>query len=136
MPTRILIADDDRGIRGLIREYLAPDPTLEIVAETANGSEAVSLAEQHRPDIVLMDLALQGIDGLKATRLIKKSCPKTDVIILTHYSFEDLKDRARESPQLVQSSAFLSKQQMSTQLLPVIKSLIESRSRQDERGSK
>ena len=123
MPIRILIVEDDGQVRTLIRELLAQESTLEIVAETGDGSEAVTLAKQHRPDIVLMDLSLKGIDGLKATRLIKKSLPSTAVVILTGYGFEDLKERARESPQLVQSSAFLGKDEISTRLLAVINSL-------------
>lgn len=134
MPIRILIVEDDEHTRSLIRKYLARDPTLKIVAETPDGKEALILAEQHHPDIVLMDLSIKGIDGLKATRLIKKSCPSADVVIMTNYPFEELKERARESPQWVQSSAFLDKLQISTQLLSTIKSLTEHRRRQAESG--
>jgi NarL family two-component system response regulator LiaR len=129
VPTRILIAEDEQAIRALLREYLASDSTFEIVAETPDGSEAVRLAEQHRPDIVLMDLSLEGMDGLRATKEIKKSCPATEVIILTGYGFEDLKERARESPQLLQSSAFLGKHQIPTDLLPVMRALAKGRSK-------
>jgi CheY-like chemotaxis protein len=76
-----------------------------------------------------MDLSLEGMDGLRATKEIKKSCPATEVIILTGYGFEDLKERARESPQLLQSSAFLGKHQISTDLLPVMKALAKGRSK-------
>jgi len=130
-----LIVEDDEQTRDLIREYLARDSTLEVVAETADGGEAVALAQQHRPDIVLMDLSLKGPDGLKATKRIKSSCPETEVVILTSYDFEDLKERARESPQWVQSSAFLGKHEMSTRLLSVINSLREERGRREESGS-
>jgi len=85
----------------------------------------VVLAEKHNPDIVLMDLSIEGIDGLKATMLIKKSCPTTDVVILTGYAFDDLQQRARESSQWVQSSAFLKKNEISKRLLAVIRSLRE-----------
>jgi DNA-binding NarL/FixJ family response regulator len=133
MTFTILIADDDELMRGMLREYLSHDPTLKVVAETANGSEAVALAKQHHPDIVLMDLSLEGIDGLQATKLIKKHCPNTEIIILTSYEFADLRERARESPQLVQSSAFLGKHQISTQLLPVINSLTAGRKQKEQR---
>lgn len=127
MPIRILIVDDDKPTRDLIRDYLARDSNLLVVAEATDGKEGVALAEQYRPDLVLMDLALKGMSGLKATKLIKKSCPDTEVVILTGYEFEDLKDRARESPEMVQSSAFLSKRQIRTQLLPVINSLMKKK---------
>ncbi len=58
MPIRILIVEDHQPTRELIREYLARDSKLNVVAETTDGAEAVALAEQHRPDIVLMDIAL------------------------------------------------------------------------------
>lgn len=127
MPIRILIVEDDDATRELIREYIAKDRNLAVVAETVDGAEAVTLAEQHRPDIVLMDLVLRGMDGLKATKRIKKSCPSTEVIILTNWGFQDLKERARESPQMVQSSAFLEKREIPTRLLVVINSLMKGR---------
>jgi len=124
MPIRILIVEDHQPTQELIREHLARDSKLNVVAETTDGAEAVTLAEQHRPDIVLMDIALKGMDGLKATKLIKKSCPTTEVIILTNYPLDDWKERARESPQMMQSSAFLNKQEIGKSLLPIINSLM------------
>lgn len=126
MVIRILIVEDHEPTRELIREYLARDSRLKVVAETADGDEAVTLARQHRPHIVLMDLMIKGISGLKATRLIKKSCPTTDVIILTSYEDEELKERARQSPDLP-ASAFLGKREIPTRLLWVIDSLIRAR---------
>lgn len=123
MPTRILVVDDEGPMRALIREYLEQESNFQVVAETATGEEAVGLAKQYRPEIVLMDLCLPGMNGLKATQLIKKSCPASKVIMLTNYEFEDLKDRARESSQMVQLSAFLGKREISTRLLSVINSL-------------
>ena len=110
-------------MRDLLREQLTCSSELEVVAETENGSEAVTLAKQLRPDIVLMDLSIKGIDGLKATQRIKKSCPDTHVIILTGYAFDDLKERVREGPWL-QASAVIAKEEVSKHLLPVIYSLI------------
>lgn len=78
------------------------------------------LAEQQRPDIVLMDLALKEMDGLKASLRIAKACPATHVIILTNYAFDDLKNRARD---MYGVSAFLGKEEISTRLLPTIRSL-------------
>jgi len=124
MPVKILMVEDHEPTRDLIRECLALDPSLLVVAETADGSQAAALAQRHLPDVVLMDLSLPGMNGLKATRQIKKLCPKTEVIILTNYTFADLKDRARESPEMIRAAAFLSKAEISTQLLGVIKSVM------------
>ena len=135
MPIQILIVEDHEPTRELIREYLARDSRLKVVAETANGDEAVTLAQQHRPDIVLMDLMIEGISGLKATKLVKKSCPSTDVIILTSYEDEELKERARQSPDLP-ASAFLGKREIPTRLLWVIDSLIKARGSELESPNK
>ncbi|MBI4461773.1 MAG: response regulator transcription factor [Acidobacteria bacterium] len=123
MPIRILVVEDHEPTRELIREYLARDSQLEVVAETSDGAEAVTLARQLRPDIVLMDLLLPGMSGRKATLLVKKACPTADVIILTSYAFEDLKQLARETPDMVGCAAFLEKREIPTRLLGVIKSL-------------
>lgn len=126
MPVRILLVEDNATTRELIREYLKRDPELEVVTETSSGSEAVRLAEQHQPDIVLMDLALEGMDGLKASQAIARACPGTHIIILTNYAFDELKDRARD---MYGASAFLSKEAMATKLLPTIHSLKKDRNR-------
>lgn len=126
MPLRILIAEDHAPTRELIREYLAQEPRLKVIAETADGAEAVTLTEQHHPDLVLMDLVLKGMNGLKATQLIKKLCPTTEVIILTSYEDEDLRERARQSPDLP-ATAFLSKREIPLRLLWVINSLLKDK---------
>jgi len=120
MPVRILLVEDDAATRELIREYLQRDPELEVVAETASGREAVRLVEQHRPDIVLMDLALKEMDGLKASQRIARLHPVAHIIMLTNYAFADLKDRARD---MYGASAFLSKEDIPTRLLAAIRSL-------------
>lgn len=70
-----------------------------------------------------MDLSLPGLNGLQATRLIRKECPSTAVIILSNYELDDLRDRVRESPDTLQSSAFLNKREISSRLCVVIRSL-------------
>lgn len=122
MATRILIVEDDEAMRDLILEHLSRDPGFAVVAATADGNQALPLALLHRPDIVLMDLSLPGLNGLKATKLIHKACPGTKVIILSNYELGDLRDRVRESPEMLQSSAFVSKREIPTRLREVIKS--------------
>lgn len=125
MPTRIMIVDDEPPIRLLIRAYLALDANLTVVAEASTGEEAVALARQHSPEIVLMDFVLPGMSGLKAARIIKKSCPAVRTILLTAYEFDDLRERARENPEMVHASAFLSKREIPRRLLPLIQSLVQ-----------
>jgi len=79
---RILIADDHTLFRDSLRSLLGARG-LEIVGEAREGREAVELARRLRPDIVLMDLAMPGLDGLAATRLISAEMPEVKVVVLT-----------------------------------------------------
>ncbi|WP_162909819.1 response regulator [Aggregatilinea lenta] len=75
--------DDSASVREGLAISLEAFPDLDLVAEAANGAEAIRLCEQVQPDIVLMDLAMPGIDGVATTRAIRKALPDTHVIVLT-----------------------------------------------------
>lgn len=90
MGIRVLIVDDHVVIREGLRMFLALEPDIEIVGEAGNGNEAVKLAHQLKPDVVLMDLLMPELDGVRATEVIKKELPDTEVIALTSV----LEDRA------------------------------------------
>jgi DNA-binding NarL/FixJ family response regulator len=84
---RILVADDHDIIRRGLKALLSSRAGWVVCAEAATGREAVSLAEQHRPDIVVMDISMPDLNGLEAARKIRKQLPKTEVVILSlHYS--------------------------------------------------
>ncbi len=80
---RILIVDDHVVVRQGLRIFLGLDPDLEIVAEAADGAEAVELARRHRPDVVLMDLLMPVMSGVEATATIRRELPDTEVLALT-----------------------------------------------------
>ena len=80
---RILIVDDHGVVRQGLRMYLAADPELQVIGEARDGAEAIELARQLRPDVVLMDLLMPGVDGIKATRAIRAELPETEVVALT-----------------------------------------------------
>lgn len=86
---RLLIADDHPVIRRGIRAMLETIPDIVVVAEAADGETAVAQAEQHRPDVILMDLVMPGIDGIEAIRRIKARRPDARILVLTTFAGED-----------------------------------------------
>ena len=83
MTIQVLIADDHSVVRQGLRMFLSSDPELEIVGEARDGAEAVRLARQLRPDVVLMDLLMPVMDGIAATAAIRREAPDTEVVALT-----------------------------------------------------
>ncbi len=92
----VLIVDDQDLVRAGIRALLENDPGLHVVAEAADGERAVSLARQHRPDVILMDIRMPGVNGLDATAQIRADpdLGTTRVLILTTFDEDDDIDEA------------------------------------------
>ncbi len=93
---RVMIADDHTIVRAGVRLLLEAEPDIEVVGEALNGDEASAMAEALGPDVILMDIAMPGTNGLAATRQIKARQPKIQILILTmhrtdEYFFEILK---------------------------------------------
>src|SRR5918992_4778874 len=83
MATRILITDDHGVVRQGLRMFLSLDPDLEVVGEAENGQEALAMARDLLPDVVLMDLLMPVMDGIQATGAIRSELPDVEVIALT-----------------------------------------------------
>jgi NarL family two-component system response regulator LiaR len=82
----ILLVDDHEVVRQGVRAFLNTQADISVVGEADSGEEAVRLAEQLIPDVILMDLVMPGkVDGVEATRQVKKSSPRTQVVVLTSY---------------------------------------------------
>lgn len=79
----VLIVEDHTMVREGLRMMLKLEPGLEVVGEAQNGREAVAMAMELRPDVILMDIAMPGLNGLEATRQLVKALPATRIIILT-----------------------------------------------------
>ncbi|MBE1459282.1 DNA-binding NarL/FixJ family response regulator [Nocardiopsis terrae] len=82
---RVLLADDEAMIRAGVRAIVQSDPEIEVVAEAADGREAVELVLSHRPDVALLDIRMPRMDGLAATAEIRRVAPDTRVVILTTF---------------------------------------------------
>ena len=85
---RILIVDDHTLFRETLRNFLERDDSIEVIGEAGDGIEAMHQVERLQPDIVLMDVAMPNVNGLQATRQIKKGNPSVKVIMLTMYDTE------------------------------------------------
>ena len=83
---RIVIADDHGTMREGLRLLVNSQPDLEVVGEAADGREAIMLARQQSPDVLLMDISMPGMNGLEATRKVKEQCPNVRVLTLTRHS--------------------------------------------------
>ena len=87
---RILIADDHEVVRSGLRRILLSQPNWEVVAEAADGKDAISKATETKPDIAILDYSLPRINGMEATRQIRARLPKTEVLIFTMHDSEAL----------------------------------------------
>jgi len=83
---RVLIVDDHAIVRAGLAQLLATTDDIELVGATADGQEAVSLAEELRPDVILMDLSMPGLDGVAATARILERLPEARILVLTSFS--------------------------------------------------
>jgi DNA-binding NarL/FixJ family response regulator len=93
---RLLVVDDHEMLRAALVDLLV-QAGFEIAGEAADGADAVALAKQLEPDVVLMDLRMPVLGGLDATRLIKDACPATQVVLLTAFDSPALQQQAEDA---------------------------------------
>jgi DNA-binding NarL/FixJ family response regulator len=89
MTLQVIVVDDQSLVRGGIRMILESEPDIEVIAEAEDGEAAVHLVEQFRPDVVLMDVRMAGIDGIEATRRIATSGSPSKVVMLTTFDQDE-----------------------------------------------
>lgn len=90
MTVRVVIADDQSMVRSGLRLLLDVEPDIEVVAEAADGAEAVQRVDEHRPDIVLMDVRMPGVDGIEATAQVVARHDAVRVVILTTFDDDEV----------------------------------------------
>ncbi len=81
----VLLADDHAVVRKGIREFLEEDPAIRVIAEVSDGEEAVTATVREHPDVAVVDIQMPRLNGLEATRQIRRDCPEVRVLILTAY---------------------------------------------------
>jgi DNA-binding NarL/FixJ family response regulator len=87
---KILIADDHDLVRKGLRILIEERPGWTVCAEARTGREAVERATQTSPDVVVIDVSMPDLNGLEATRLIRKACPKSEVLVITHHDSDEM----------------------------------------------
>jgi DNA-binding NarL/FixJ family response regulator len=120
---RVLVADDQALVRGGFKVLVESDPDCTVVAEAADGAEAIALAREHRPDVVLMDIRMPNVDGLEATRVILEDdhLVDTKVLVLTTFDLDEYVFNALR----LGASGFLLKDTEPAELLAAVKIVAE-----------
>lgn len=112
-PLDVLIVDDQAPFRSAARSLVSLLRGWQVVAEAATGEDAVAQALAVRPDVVLMDINLPGIDGIEATRQIMAAAPESVVVLVSTYAEQDLPEDARTSG----ATAYVRKEDLTPQVL-------------------
>jgi DNA-binding NarL/FixJ family response regulator len=86
---RVVIADDHPAFRAGLRLMIDPVDDIEVVGEATTGEQAVAIAAEHRPDVVVMDLRMPDVDGIEATRRLRDAAPESSVVVLTMFEDDD-----------------------------------------------
>jgi two-component system response regulator NreC len=123
MAIRVLLADDHGIVRKGLRSTIESEGGYEVVAEAANGREAVRLAQQLKPDIAIMDIAMPQLNGIDATEQIMKLSPSTKVLVLSMHADESYVIRVLA----VEARGYLLKDSAEVDLLPALRSVLQGR---------
>ena len=118
-PVTVLLADDHAVLRAGLRSLLSAEPDLQVVGEAGDGAQAVHLAEQLRPAVVVMDISMPVMDGLAATRQITSRVPGTRVLVLTMHAEEQYLLKVLEAG----GSGYVLKRSADTELMDAIRTV-------------
>jgi two-component system response regulator DevR len=132
MKTRLMIVDDHEVVRMGLRAALEVEPDFTVVAEASNGKDAVEKARAHQPDIVLMDVRMDGMDGIQACREIRSELPATRVLMLTSFAEEETVVAAL----LAGASGYVLKNVARARLLEALRSVARGESLLDSKVTK
>jgi DNA-binding NarL/FixJ family response regulator len=119
---RVLIADDHLPFTEVVRAMLEPEEEIEVVGAVPDGEQAIELARDLRPNIVLMDISMPRVDGIEATRRIHEEVPEAHVLILTGSNAPEDVERARDAG----AEAYLTKERIASDLVPALLALCKT----------
>ena len=114
---RVLLVDDEELVRSGLRLILSTEPDLDVVAEAADGEQALALVELHQPDVVMLDIRMPGLDGIEVARRLAASGSPARVVVLTTFDNDDYVYGALRAG----ASGFLLKDAPATQLVSAIR---------------
>jgi len=123
---RLMVVDDQEIVRTGLRHVFETEPGITVVGEAADGREALSLIPEVRPDVVVMDIAMPGLDGIVTTAELTRTAPEISVVVLTLHDDDDTRARAMAAGAV----AFVAKHQMGPALLAAVRQVA---GRHDER---
>lgn len=127
-PCRILLVDDSVDFLDIAERLLGREPEFEVVGRARSGQEALEKAPFLRPDLVLMDWVMPGLNGLEATRVLKAQPDAPRVVILTLYDLPEYRAAAAAA----RADGFVAKAEFSTQLLPLLRTLLRETGGREE----
>jgi DNA-binding NarL/FixJ family response regulator len=119
----VLIVDDQRVMRTALRRLLEMQPTFKVCGEAHNGHEAVQKAIELKPEVIVMDINMPGMDGLEATRRIHKAIPDTEILIFTQHELVQVAQAAEDAG----ARGCVSKSAAAQQLVPALRTISEHR---------
>jgi DNA-binding NarL/FixJ family response regulator len=120
---RVLVADDQPGIRKRVCLTLAARVVLEACDEAANGLEAIELAEQLHPDLIILDITMPLVNGLDAARQIRKFAPHTPILILSMHKSRQLMEEAQK----IGVHGYIVKAEAGQNLMPAVNAVLTRR---------
>jgi len=116
---RILIADDNERVRRGVIDILSSKANWKVCGEAKDGAEAIQMARELLPDLILLDISMPGLSGLEVARLLRQEVPKTKIVIMSQHDPIQLLPRAVEAG----GHACVDKSRLGTDLLPTIESV-------------
>ena len=111
-----LIIDDDAEIRHQIKLELKSEKYINVIGEAEDGHDAITMARQAHPDLLIIDIRMPGLNGLETIRLLKNEMPHLKVIVITLFDIEIYREAAKE----LEVDAFLVKKSIGSELVPTI----------------